>query len=235
MPADEHPQSVRDKVVLLTGATGPMGRILLDAFLDAGAKLAICVRRMINLPALEQRMAERGEAPMIVPADLRFEENVVRMIHRVVHRFGRIDVIVNAAAILGPRVPLIDYPAEPWRDVLSTNVNGVYMICREALPWLIRQKSGSIINVTTSLSQTPKPEWGAYLVANHAIEGLTKLLALELKDTGVRANVVDVGMMTSEVKPAGQSTNWTKPFLWLASDESIDRTGDRINAAAFAS
>ncbi len=235
MAADEHAQSIRDKVVLLTGATGPMGRILLDAFLDAGAKMAICVRRMINLPALEQRMADRGESPMIVPADLRYEENVVRMIHRVVHRFGRIDVIVNAAAILGPRVPLIDYPAEPWRDVLSTNVTGVYLICREAMPWLIRQGGGSIINVTTSLSTTPKAEWGAYLVANHAIEGLTKLLAMEVKDTGVRANVIDVGMMTSEVKPAGPNTNWTKAFLWLASDESRAHNGDKISASAYAS
>ncbi len=152
--------SLEDKVVLLTGATGPMGCALLDAFLDADAKLALCVRRMAHLPDLEQRLARRLEHTLIVPCDLRYEENVVRMIHRVVQRFGRIDVIVNAAYILGPLVPIMDYPVDPWRDVLATNLTGTYLVCREALPWMTRQGSGSIINVTTSLTGAVKPRWG---------------------------------------------------------------------------
>ncbi|MBK8266930.1 MAG: SDR family oxidoreductase [Planctomycetes bacterium] len=225
--------SIREKVVLLTGSTGPMGRILVDAFLDAGAKLALCVRRMANLPQLEQSLADRGESPMIVPCDVRYEENIVRMIHRVVQRFGRIDAIVNVAAILGPKLKIIDYPADPWRDVISTNVTGAYLICREALPWMVRQNSGSIIHVTTSLTANVKPEWGAYLVGNHAIEGLTKLLATELKGTGVRVNSVDVGMMNADLKPVGPNNDWTKVFLWLVSDESSGQSGERISASSF--
>lgn len=225
--------TVRDKVVLLTGSTGPMGRVLVDAFLDGGARLALCVRRMANLPPLEQSLADRDASAMIIPCDIRYEENVVRMVHRVVQRFGRIDAIVNTAAIMGPKLALIDYPAEPWRDVISTNVTGAFLICREALPWMVRQRSGSIVHVTTSLTSSVKAESGAYLVGNHAIEGLTRLLASELKGKGVRVNTVDVGTMNADLMPAAPTTDWVRVFLWLVSDDSSGQTGEKLSAAAF--
>lgn len=227
--------SIEDKVVLLTGSTGPMGYALLDAFLDAGAKLALCVRRMAHLPDLELRLARRLEHTLIVPCDLRYEENVVRMIHRVVQRFGRIDVIVNAAYILGPLVPIMDYPVDPWRDVIATNLTGTYLVCREALPWMTRQGSGSIINVTSSLTGEVKPRWGAYAVAGPAVEGLTRLLAVELDGTGVRVNAVDIGEMKPDLSPAAPASSWTEAFLHLAGDDSADRNGECIRAADFAS
>ncbi len=225
--------SVKGKVVLIAGATGPMGRSLVDAFSKAGARLALCVRRMAHLPELEQLLANQNEHAMIVPCDLRYEENVVRMVHRVVQRFGRIDVVVNAAFICGPRVAIVDHPAEPWRDVIATNLTGAYLLCREALPWMTRQRSGSIIHVTSSLTSSVRPAGGAYMVSNFAIEGLTKLLAAELKGTGVRVNCIDVGTMTAHHEPA-DAQGWTGAFLWLACDDSAGQSGERIRAADFA-
>ncbi len=226
--------SVRGKVVLITGATGPMGRSLVDAFSKAGARLALCVRRMAHLPELEQLLTDQHEHAMIVPCDLRYEENVVRLVHRVVQRFGRIDVVVNAAFICGPRVPVVDYPAEPWRDVIATNLTGAYLLCREALPWMTRQGSGSIIHMTSSLASSVRPAGGAYMVGNVAIEGLTRLLAAELMGTGVRVNCVDVGTMTAHHEPA-DGEGWTGAFLWLAGDDSAGQSGERVRAADFAS
>ena len=230
---EEAHKSIEGKVVLITGATGAMGRTLVDAFLDAKARLALCVRRMVHLPDLEQRLVARHDHAMIVPCDLRYEENVVRMVHRVVQRFGRIDVIVNAAAIGGPPVRIIDYPIDPWRDVIATNLTGPYLVCREALPWLTRQRSGSIINVTSELTTSVRPAGGALLVSHFGIEGLTKLLAAELKDSGVRVNTVDVGVLTPEMEPSAPGTSWTNAFLWLASDASSGQNGERVRAADF--
>ncbi|MFQ5429607.1 MAG: SDR family NAD(P)-dependent oxidoreductase [Phycisphaerae bacterium] len=230
---DANTRTLQDKVVLLTGSTGPMGRVLVDAFLEAGARLALCVRRMAHLPALDQRLADQHQTAMILPCDLRYEENVVRMVHRVVQRFGRIDVIVSAAAIGGPAVPIIDYPVDPWRDVLATNLTGAYLVCREALPWMIRQRSGSIIHTTSSPAAAVRPGGGALLVSQYGIGGLTRLLAAELKDTGVRVNTVDVGPVTPDLKPTAPEAEWVRAYLWLAGDASAGQSGERIRATGF--
>ncbi|HPF38207.1 MAG TPA: SDR family oxidoreductase [Phycisphaerae bacterium] len=224
--------SISGKVVLLTGSTGAMGRHLVDAFLHAGARLALCVRRMANLPDLELALANHIDDTAIIPCDLRYEENVVRLIHRVVHRFGQIDVVVNAASILGPREFVMNYPADPWRDVIATNATAPYLVCREALPWMKRQNSGAIINVTSSLTRDTKAKRGAYLVACHAVEGLTKLLACELKDTNIRVNSIDIGRMGDDVQPVASPQHWVPAFLWAASDD-CRQSGERISITDF--
>ncbi|HKQ48558.1 MAG TPA: SDR family NAD(P)-dependent oxidoreductase [Phycisphaerae bacterium] len=225
--------SVHGKVVLITGATTAMGRQLVGLFLNQGASLAIGVRRVSELTPLRQSLAAEEERLFIVPCDVRDEGDVVRTVHRVIRRFGRIDVLINAAAITGPKTPVVDYPIDPWRNVIATNLTGTYLLCREVLPWMTRQGCGSIINVTSSLTTSARPEWGAYLVSTHSIEGLTRLLATELKGSGVRVNSVEVAA------PAGtgrsDESEWLQAFLWLASDESAAKNGERIRAADFAS
>lgn len=225
-----HP-SIRDKVVLLTGATSPLGRTLARRFLDAGAKLALCVRRPESLLDLERMLAGQDAETMIVPCDLRHEENVVRMVHRVTQRFGRIDVAINAACISGPPLGIAEYPAEPWCNVMATNLHGTYFVCREVLPWMMRQRTGSIINITSTLTAAPKAQWGACAVSQHAIEGLTRLLASELKDSGVRVNTIDIGEPASQPEA---DAGWTGAFLWLAGDDSAGKNGEHIRAADFA-
>jgi len=228
-----HP-SIRDKVVLLTGATSPVGRALVRRFLDAGARLALCVRRAESLIDIEPMLAGRAADTMIVPCDLRREENVVRMVHRVAQCFGRIDVAVNAASISGPKLGIVEYPAEPWCNVTDTNLHGTYFVCREVLPWMIRQHTGSIINITSALTTTSQAQGGACAVSQHAIEGLTKVLASELRDSGVRVNTVDIDEPTSHPGTAQADSGWTNAFLWLAGDESAARNGEHIRAADFA-
>jgi 3-oxoacyl-[acyl-carrier protein] reductase len=209
--------SIRDKVVLVTGATGAIGQPLADACGAGGARLALIVRRTEAVDVMERRFLKLGIAPFVVPCDLRYEEDVVRMVHRVIDRFGRIDVVINAAAVLGPKEAIEDYPVDPWRNVLATNVTGAYLVCREVLPWMRRQGNGCILNVTSHLPRAPRANWGAYLVSNHAIEGITQSLAVELRGTGVRVHTVDVGMPQSEGKSAG--SEWVTPFLTLAGGE----------------
>ena len=220
--------SLEDQVVLLTGSTGLMGRALTTALLDAGAKLALGVRRMANLPELEELIVAQPDRTMIIPCDLRFEANVVRLVHRVVNRYGRIDAIINAAAILGPQNIIEDYPAEPWRDVIATNVTGPYLVCREALPWMKRQGYGRIVNVTSQSPREPKIGDGAYMIGNCAIEGFTRLLARELKNTNICVNCLDIGRMTTDVTPVAPPAEWLPAFLWLASKD-VACSGERIS------
>lgn len=224
--------SVHGKVVLITGATTAMGRQLVGLFLNQGASLAIGVRRVSELVPLRQSLAVDDDRLLILPCDVRDENDVVRTVHRVIRHFGRIDVLVNAAAIMGPKSPVVDYPVDPWRNVIATNLTGTYLLCREVLPWMTRQGCGSIINVTSSLTTSARPDWGAYLVSTHSIEGLTRLLATELKGSGVRVNSVEVAAPAGTGR--GDESEWLQAFLWLASDESAPKNGERIRAADFA-
>ncbi len=225
--------SLAGKVVLITGATGAASHGRARAFLDQGAKPVLGVLRSAHILELERELANGETTPMVVPCNLRFEEDVVRLVHRVVHRLGRIDVVVNLATSTGPRLQLIDFPAGPWRDVIETNLTGTFLVCREVLPWMIRQGSGSIINATNCPNPAAQPESGVNLVGSRGIEALTRLLAAELKGTGVRANLLDTHSLRMDSSPDTDHTHWTESFVWLAGDASAEVCGECIRAIEF--
>jgi len=224
------------KVVLITGATGALGRQLVSAFRETRATLALVVRSASDVyeySRLFDRMPDAATAAVVESCDLRYEDEVVRLVHRVVARLGRIDVLVNAATVVGPRYSLTDYPAEPWRYVIDTNVSGPYLLCREVIPWMVRQRQGSIINVTACPVESGRLDLGAFAVSNHSVLGLTEQLAAELDGSGVRVNSVELAIPAAEGDAGPKDPAWTRAFVWLASDASLDRTGQRIVAADF--
>lgn len=225
--------SLRDKVVLVTGASGKLGRRLVSAFDEVGAITAYCARTRAELETLPIDLESVGRRSMALSCDVRDEHEVIRLVHRVVQRFGRIDVLVNAASVVGPRLPLADYPADPWRDVIATNLTGTFLVCREVLPWMMRQGSGSIVNVTSSIISSSRPQWGAFLASKCGVEGLTQMLAAEVRESGVRVNLVDFGTPRSDNRTPQSADGWAGPFLWLASDASADTSGERIRMGAF--
>lgn len=225
--------SLKNKVVIITGATSPIGQRLVAAFAETGARLALCVRRVSEVDSTERPLLDRGISAMALPCDLRYEEDVVRTVHRIVRRFGSIDTVVNAATVTGPRVALVDYPVDPWRNVLSTNVTGAYLICREVLPWMSRQGYGSIINVISSVAASGRSEWGAYFISSQALDGMTRMLAAEYKGSGIRINAVEIGTPAQLATLDRTPDSWTDAFLWLAGEQSATTTGQRLRASDF--
>lgn len=224
--------SLKGKVVLITGATGQIGRRLVNAFADSEARLALCVRRVSDVDPIERPLLARGVDVSVFPCDIRFEEDVVRMIHRVARRFGRIDVVVNGARAAAPRLNLTDYPVDPWRNVLATNVTGPFLVCREVLPWMIRQNEGSIINVSHGLGSGGRPDWAPHFIAAHATEGLSRLLLSQLRGTKVRVNTIEIGPPHHEGQ-FEKADGWTDAFLWLAGMDSASVSGQVIRAAEY--
>lgn len=224
--------SLAGKVILITGSTSPLGRRLVEAFAEAGGRLALCVRRVADVDITERRLLARGIEASAYPCDIRFEEDVVRMVHRVTRRYGRIDVVVNAARAAAPRLSITDYPVDPWRNVLATHVTGSFLVCREVLPWMIRQKEGSIINVTQGAGGAVRSDWTPHVVAAYATEGLTRLLLSQVRGTGIRVNTVEVGPPQHEGH-FERRAGWADAFLWLAGPESAATTGQVIRAAEY--
>lgn len=229
------------KVVLVTGASRGLGRAFTLACAQEGANLVISSRSVDSLESVAEEARASGVEVLIVPADISRGEDVQKLVGAVAERFGRIDVLVNNAGLLGPRVKIEEYPEDEWRSVLDANLTGSFLVSKATIPHML--EGASIINVTSGVSIEGRAEWGAYSVSKFGLEGLTQILAAELKDRGIRVNSVDPGGMRTEMRAAAypdeDPTTRITPeentavFLYLASDESRDVTGERFKAQEF--
>ena len=229
------------KVALVTGASQGLGRALALAYAKEGANLVISSRSADSLETVAEEASGSGVEVLAVPADLSHSEDVQKLVDAAVERFGKIDVLVNNAGLLGPRVRIEEYPEDKWRSVLDANLTGPFLVSKAAIPHM--REGASVINVTSGVSIEGRPEWGAYSVSKFGLEGLTQILAAELKAHGIRANSVDPGGMRTAMRAAAypdeDPTTRITPeentavFLYLASDESREVTGERFKAQEF--
>jgi NAD(P)-dependent dehydrogenase (short-subunit alcohol dehydrogenase family) len=239
MPEDN--ATLRDKVALVTGASQGLGRALALAFAEEGARVVVNARSDESVRPVAGEVEGAGAEVLAVAADVSREAEVERLIRETVERFGRIDVLVNNAGLLGPRVGVEDYPEDEWRRVLAANLTGPYLVSKAAIPHL--SEGGSIINVVSGVSVEGRAQWGAYSVSKFGVEGLTQILASELAERGIRVNAVDPGGMRTDMRAAAYPEEDpqtritpeenTAVFLYLASDESKGVTGERFKAQEF--
>jgi NAD(P)-dependent dehydrogenase (short-subunit alcohol dehydrogenase family) len=182
-----------------------------------------------------------GVEVLAIPGDVSRSTHVENLVSAVIERFGRIDVLINNAGLLGPRVMIEEYPEDEWRAVLDANLTAPFLLARAVIPYML--EGGSIINVTSGVSIEGRPRWGAYSVSKFGLEGLTQILAAELEERGIYVNSVDPGGMRTEMRavaypgedPMTRITpeENTDVFLYLASEESKGVTGERFKAQEF--
>jgi NAD(P)-dependent dehydrogenase (short-subunit alcohol dehydrogenase family) len=149
-------------------------------------------------------------------------------------------VVVNNASLLGPRVPIIQYPLTSWEAVLRTNLTAAFVVCKEAVKNMMLRREGSIINVSSGVGRLGRARWGAYAVSKFGVEALTQVLAEELKGTLIRINAVNPGATRTEMRaqayPDEDPQRLPRPeditgiFLYLASDRSREVTGKSFDA-----
>ena len=229
------------KVVLITGASQGLGRALALACAKEGAKLAINARSEDSIRPVAREAEEQGAEVLAVAADVSRSADVEMLVSATVERFGGIDVLVNNAGILGPRVAIEEYPEDEWRRVIDANLTGSFLVSKAAIPHM--REGGSIINLVSGVSVEGRAEWGAYSVSKFGLEGLNQILAAELEERGIRVNAVDPGGMRTDMRanayPQEDPMTRITPeenvgvFLYLASDESRDVTGRRFKAQEF--
>jgi NAD(P)-dependent dehydrogenase (short-subunit alcohol dehydrogenase family) len=180
--------------------------------------------------------------------DVRKEADVQSLIEWTVERFGRLDAAVNNAGTEGQPGPVTDQTAETYAATFDTNVLGVLLSMKHELRAMLRQGSGSIINVSSSYGRAGAPGAAVYVASKHAVEGLTKAAALEVAGSGVRVNVVapgpiDTGMLTRftgteenkaglvstvPMKRMGRPEEIAQTIVFLASDKAPFITGVSI-------
>ncbi|MEZ7172141.1 SDR family NAD(P)-dependent oxidoreductase [Sporosarcina sp. OR05] len=232
---------MKNKVVLITGASRGLGRALTIAFAKEGAKLAICARSEESLQMVKKEAEAFGVDVLAITADVSNARDVERFVATTESAFGQIDVLINNASILGPSpMPmLLDYPEEDFAEVVKVNVNSTFLVTRRVIPGMLERNNGSIINVTSEAGNTGYAGWGAYGISKFAIEGLTETWADELSETNVRVNMVDPGEMNTEMHrlavpdcdyPLAEPEDVVDVFLYLASATSEGISGKRFEA-----
>ena len=239
MPEDN--TLLKDKVALITGASQGLGRALALAFAREGARVVVNARSEDSVRPVAGEVEDAGAEVLAVAADVSKGANVERLVGESVERFGKIDVLVNNAGLLGPRVAIEDYPEDEWRRIIDANLTGPFLVSKATIPYL--SEGASIINVVSGVSVEGRAEWGAYSVSKFGIEGLNQILAAELAERGIRVNAVDPGGMRTDMRAAAYPEEDPKTritpeentavFLYLASDESKGVTGERFKAQEF--
>jgi NAD(P)-dependent dehydrogenase (short-subunit alcohol dehydrogenase family) len=229
------------KVAVITGASKGLGKALALAYAKEGARVIINARSKGSIHPVAEEVEALGSEVLALAADVSKSADVERLVDAATQRFGKIDVLVNNAGLLGPRVAIEEYPEDEWRRVIDANLTGPFLITKAAIPRML--EGASIVNVVSGVSVEGRAGWGAYSVSKFGVEGLTQILAAELEERGIRANAVDPGGMRTEMRAAAYPEEDpmtritpeenTDVFLYLASDESKGVTGQRFKAQEF--
>ena len=181
------------RVVITAGASG-IGLATAEEFLAGGAQVQICD---VDNDALERFRADRGSAGAW-HADVSDEVAVDVFVSRAVDAMGGVDVLVNNAGIAGPGGRTDTLELDAWNRTLDVNVTGTFLMSRKVIPHLVAQRSGSIVNMSSTAGLMGFPNRAPYAAAKWAIIGLTKTMAMELGEFGVRVNAVCPGSVDNE-------------------------------------
>lgn len=178
------------KVALVTGAATGNGEAIAVRLAQAGASVALVGHNREGLEAVAGRLG----AAMAIEADVRDEAAMRSAVERTVERFGALHMAVNNAGLPGPPGVLIeDLDMADWRTVMETDVTGVFLGLKYELPAIVRSGGGAIVNLSSANGVVGVPGIAAYTAAKHAVLGLTRSVALEYAQKGVRVNAVGPG------------------------------------------
>jgi len=187
-----------EKTVIITGGGSGIGEQMARRFAGHGASVAIA-----DVEGAAETAADLETDAVGIETDVTDEDEVRRLVEETLDAFGSVDVLVNNAAIYAPLVPKRDrsfdeIPVEEWRDVLEVNTTGTFIPCQQVIPQMIDQESGSVVNISSAVMYGGVTGYPHYVTSKGAIPSLTRAIATEVGQHGVRVNAVAPGLVTSE-------------------------------------
>ena len=184
------------KVAIVTGASSGIGEATAMALAEEGAKVVGTARRADRLADLGRRI---GDNFLAVAADVRKEADCERIVKETVGKWGRVDILVNNAGVmlLGP-VPGAD--TEDWRRMIDTNLNGLIYCTHKALPVMLEQKSGHIVNISSVAGRTAGPLSGVYNLTKWGVNGFSESLRQQVYDKNLRVTLIEPGAVRTELR-----------------------------------
>lgn len=234
---------LKGKVALITGAGSGIGESTALLFAKEGAKIVVTDINEEGGKAVVDKIIKQGGQALFVKADASKASDAEKSVKHTLEKFGKLDIAVNNAGIGGAQAPVGEYEIEEWNKVISINLSGVFYGMRYQIPAMLKNGSGSIINVSSILGSVGFAKSSAYVAAKHGVLGLTKTAALEYSSKGIRVNSVGPAFIKTPLIESldkdllnqlvgihpigrlGESIEVAQMFLWLASDRASFATG----------
>ncbi|MBW4427786.1 MAG: amino acid adenylation domain-containing protein [Nostoc desertorum CM1-VF14] len=188
------------QVAIVTGGSRGIGRAIALKLAEQGARVAIVSRSAKQLEETTALIEQIGGETIAIPTDISDLDQVKQMVEQVVKQFGGVDILVNNAGITG-FAPLATSDPAQWRQILEVNVFGTYHCCRSVIPQMNKRGKGKIINLGSDSSIIGYPLFSAYAASKHAIAGMTKSLAEELKQKNIQVNAVCPAFVDTDLTP----------------------------------
>jgi 3-oxoacyl-[acyl-carrier protein] reductase len=236
-------KELTNKTAIVTGASKGIGRAIALAYSRAGANVVVTARTTSALENVATTIREAGAEALVVTADMSRELDIQRIVDETLARFRRIDILVNNAAVIHPRVDLVDMEAELWRNVIDVNLTAVALLTRAVLPTMIEQRSGKIINISSIGGRRGGKGRSAYRATKAALISLTQSVAAEVKTHGIDVNCICPGGVDTEgyreaFKTRGREDNPNLMLpeeiaalaVFLATEQSSAITGAAVDA-----
>jgi len=234
--------SLKDKVALVTGASQGIGRDTARALAEAGAKVAVAARNEEKLATLVHDIAAEGGEAIAVRMDVADAEQIKAGFKAVLAKFGRLDILVNNAAITRDGLAM-RMKQDDWDAVIRTNLTGAHLCIQQALGTMMRARAGRIINIASVVAEMGNAGQANYVAAKAGLIGLTKAIAIEIASRNITVNAVAPGfietpmtdVLSAEVKEElktriplgrlGSARDVAAAIVFLASNEASYITG----------
>lgn len=240
---------LRDKVTIITGAGGDMGRAIAVRYAQEGARVVVAEIQQAQAEQTADAVRAAGGEVLALALDVSQRADTERMARTAIERFGRIDVLVNCAAMFGSveRKPFDELTDEEWDACMAVNLRGMWLCCRAVYPYMREQRAGAIVNIASGTVFGGTPLFLHYVTSKAGVIGLSRALAREVGDHGIRVNTIAPGLTVTRgarqhfqdehFDALARHTALGRPqqvadlvgtFVYLASDESSFLTGQTI-------
>lgn len=193
-------QNLKDRLALITGASRGLGRAAALALAAAGAHVILVARTVGSLEDVDDEIQKAGGKATLVPMDLTDFEAIDRLGATIFERWGKLDVLIGNAGILGPLTPIAHVSPDEFDKVMAVNVTANYRLIRSLDPLLQRSDAGRAVFVTSGAAHKCKPFWGPYSITKAALEAMVKTWAHESEKTELRVNLLSPGPFATQMR-----------------------------------
>lgn len=196
-------QSLTGMGAIVTGAGRGIGRNIALALAREGAYVTLAARTPSELEQVRLEIESFGGRAVCIPTDISSEPDVIRLVAGAAQHWGRLDIVVNNAGI-GAFGPLEQAGTAQWDEVMAVNARGTFLMCREAIPHLRRQRPSYIINITSVVGVKGYVNQALYSASKHAVMGMSKALAKEVQKDGIRVHAICPGGVDTDMAGAAR-------------------------------